>query len=60
MVARNYETDRNGTKRTGKARMVAAWRQPNGSKWFVKPQISKFKAEKSCQVGFNVLRRLYS
>ena len=26
----------------------------------VKPQISKFKAEKSCQVGFNVLRRLYS
>ena len=26
----------------------------------VKPQISKFKAEKSCQVGFNVSRRLYS
>jgi hypothetical protein len=24
------------------------------------PQISKFKAEKSCQMGFNVLRRLYS
>ena len=26
----------------------------------VKPQISKFKAEKSCQVGFHVLQRLYS
>ena len=26
----------------------------------VKPQISKFKAEKSCQVGFNVLWQLYS
>ena len=26
----------------------------------VKPQISKFKAEKSCQMGFNVSRRLYS
>ena len=26
----------------------------------VKQQISKFKAEKSCQVGFNVLRQLYS
>ena len=26
----------------------------------VKPQISKFKAEMSCQVGFNVSRRLYS
>ena len=25
----------------------------------VKPQISKFKAEKSCHVGFNVSRRLY-
>ena len=26
----------------------------------VKPQISKCQAEKSCQVGFNVLQRLYS
>jgi hypothetical protein len=26
----------------------------------VKPQISKFQVDKSCQVGFNVLRRLYS
>ena len=26
----------------------------------VKPQISKFKAEMSCQVGFNVSRRLHS
>jgi hypothetical protein len=26
----------------------------------VKPQISKFQADKSCQVDFNVLRRLYS
>ena len=26
----------------------------------VQPQISKFKAEKSCQVGFNILQRLYS
>ena len=26
----------------------------------VKPQISKFKAEKSCQLGLNVLQRLYS
>jgi hypothetical protein len=26
----------------------------------VKPQIKKFQAEKSCQVGFKLLRRLYS
>ena len=26
----------------------------------VKPQISKLNADKLCQVGFNVLRRLYS
>ena len=26
----------------------------------VKPQISKFQAEESCQVNFNVLRRFYS
>jgi hypothetical protein len=26
----------------------------------VKPPISKFQAEKSCQVDFNKLRRLYS
>ena len=32
-VTRNYETDRNGTKRTGKAQMVAAWRQLDGPQW---------------------------
>jgi hypothetical protein len=26
----------------------------------VKPQVSKLMAEKSCQVGFNMLRRLYN
>jgi hypothetical protein len=26
----------------------------------VKPQISAFKSDKSCQVGFNALQRLYS
>jgi hypothetical protein len=26
----------------------------------IKPQISKFQAEKSCQVGFNMLQRLYT